>query len=206
MRELDQTFPYDMNHILPPFISILLELWLLEDILECEFYVLEELDYSLLVFHPYRSLQPYLADLDEKDCLDSAWSIVNDSYRTDVSTFSFISLFKADFTKLFCLCIHSSSSRVRTFHIRSFWSQVSRKFYWTLQDAGLALINAWKRKKWFKRWIRYNMHVLAPWGEWMLQNSRFSLQPRSSTNSYSIAEVAFNPTLHVLLVSFSNFG
>jgi len=69
MREIDSNFPYDMNHIL-----------------ECEFYVLEELDFCLLVFHPYRSLQPYLADLGmEKDCMDQVWSIVNDSYRTDVS-------------------------------------------------------------------------------------------------------------------------
>eukprot|EP00026_Physarum_polycephalum_P005598 Phypoly_transcript_05633.p1 GENE.Phypoly_transcript_05633~~Phypoly_transcript_05633.p1 ORF type:complete len:246 (+),score=19.19 Phypoly_transcript_05633:3-740(+) len=73
MKELDGTFPYDMNHIL-----------------ECEFYVLEELDFCLLVFHPYRSLQPYLADLNMESSLDSVWSIVNDSYRTDVS-FSFSS-------------------------------------------------------------------------------------------------------------------
>lgn len=97
MRELDSTFLYDMNHIL-----------------ECEFYVLEELEFSLVVFHPYRVLQPYLADhaffaetngdsnanipttsnmnssVDklnnaplDKELVETAWSIINDSYRTD---------------------------------------------------------------------------------------------------------------------------
>lgn len=67
--------------------------WPLSYILECEFYVLEELDFCLLVFHPYRSLQPYLADLNMEGSLESVWSIVNDSYRTDISTcinFAFI--------------------------------------------------------------------------------------------------------------------
>jgi len=106
MREIDPTFLYDMNHIL-----------------ECEFYLLEELDFCLVVFHPYRMLQTYLSDHNlfehltnnnnnnatsnvnyndnndnnnnnnntnkqigtvDKEVVETAWSVVNDSYRTDV--------------------------------------------------------------------------------------------------------------------------
>jgi len=95
MREYDSTFLYDMNHIL-----------------ECEFYLLEELEFCLIVFHPYRSLQSFLADefsceigeiksrsgsiprngnTDnesfpkpiDKDVAETAWAVLNDSYRTD---------------------------------------------------------------------------------------------------------------------------
>ena len=41
------------------------------------------------MFHPYRSLQPYLADLHMEGSLEAVWSIVNDSYRTDVSFLGF---------------------------------------------------------------------------------------------------------------------
>lgn len=38
------------------------------------------------MFHPYRSLQQYVNDLcpDDTSLLQAAWTIVNDSYRTDV--------------------------------------------------------------------------------------------------------------------------
>jgi len=57
----------------------------IENILECEFYALHYLNFDLIVFHPYRPLTQYLADVKMQDLLQTAWNIVNDSYRTDLS-------------------------------------------------------------------------------------------------------------------------
>ncbi|CAG7815780.1 unnamed protein product [Allacma fusca] len=61
------------------------------DILSCEFYLAESLDFSLIVYHPYRPLVTYLNYLpDDYDdgfrtrLLTSAWTVLNDSLRTDV--------------------------------------------------------------------------------------------------------------------------
>ncbi|XP_071492710.1 cyclin-C-like [Diadema setosum] len=63
-----QEFPYKMPHIL-----------------ECEFYLLEIMDCCLIVFHPYRPLTQYAADLGQEDqLLPLAWHIINDSLRTDI--------------------------------------------------------------------------------------------------------------------------
>lgn len=52
---------------------------------ECEFLLLELLDCCLIVFHPYRPLTQYVADLGQEDILlPTAWRIVNDSYRCDI--------------------------------------------------------------------------------------------------------------------------
>jgi len=68
MKELDHSFNYTMN-----------------DILECEFYVLEELDFCLVIYHPYKSLPLFLANSGlEPDTIEVVWGIVNDSYKTDV--------------------------------------------------------------------------------------------------------------------------
>lgn len=65
----NQDFPYRPNHIL-----------------ECEFYLLENMDCSLVVFQPYRPLVQYCQDMQvEESVLPVAWRIVNDSLRTDVS-------------------------------------------------------------------------------------------------------------------------
>ncbi|XP_022101920.1 cyclin-C-like [Acanthaster planci] len=54
-------------------------------VLECEFFLLEIMDCCLIVFHPYRPLMQYVADLGQEDILlPLAWRIVNDSLRTDV--------------------------------------------------------------------------------------------------------------------------
>ena len=56
-------------------------------ILECEFYLLENMDCCLVVFQPYRPLVQYTQDLGqglEEAILPLAWRIVNDSMRTDV--------------------------------------------------------------------------------------------------------------------------
>ncbi|GBP22907.1 Cyclin-C [Eumeta japonica] len=64
-----QEFPYRTNHIL-----------------ECEFYLLENLDCCLIVYQPYRPLLVFIQDIGQDDqLLTYAWKIVNDSLRTDVS-------------------------------------------------------------------------------------------------------------------------
>ncbi|KAL1518204.1 hypothetical protein ABEB36_001865 [Hypothenemus hampei] len=61
-------FPYRTNHIL-----------------ECEFYLLENLDCCLIVYQPYRPLLQLVQDIGQEDqLLTLAWRIVNDSLRTDV--------------------------------------------------------------------------------------------------------------------------
>ncbi|XP_034236755.1 cyclin-C [Thrips palmi] len=55
------------------------------NILECEFYLLENLDCCLIVYQPYRPLLQLLQDIGHDDQLFSlAWRVVNDSLRTDV--------------------------------------------------------------------------------------------------------------------------
>jgi len=65
-----QEFPYRTNHIL-----------------ECEFYLLENLDCCLIVFQPYRPLLQLVQDIGqhEDQLLALAWKLVNDSLRTDLS-------------------------------------------------------------------------------------------------------------------------
>nr|ACO14685.1 Cyclin-C [Caligus clemensi] len=64
----NQDFPYRANNIL-----------------ECEFYLLENLDCCLVVFLPYRPLVLFCKDLNvEESVLPFAWRVVNDSLRTDV--------------------------------------------------------------------------------------------------------------------------
>ncbi|GJQ76961.1 CycC [Trypoxylus dichotomus] len=63
-----QEFPYRTNNIL-----------------ECEFYLLENLDCCLIVHQPYRPLLQLIQDLGhEEQLLTLAWKLVNDSLRTDV--------------------------------------------------------------------------------------------------------------------------
>ncbi|XP_001625017.2 cyclin-C [Nematostella vectensis] len=63
-----EQFPYRMNQVL-----------------ECEFYLLEMLDCCLIIYHPYRPLTQYVSDLGmEEAILPTAWRIINDSLRTDI--------------------------------------------------------------------------------------------------------------------------
>ena len=53
-------------------------------ILECEFYLLENMDCCLVVFQPYRPLVQFCQDLGqglEDTLLPVAWRFVNDSFR-----------------------------------------------------------------------------------------------------------------------------
>lgn len=66
-----QEFPYRTNHIL-----------------ECEFYLLENLDCCLIVYQPYRPLLQFASDAGLDDALLAlAWRVVNDSLRTDACLF-----------------------------------------------------------------------------------------------------------------------
>ncbi|KAA0201807.1 hypothetical protein HAZT_HAZT011535 [Hyalella azteca] len=57
----------------------------INQVLECEFYLLENMDCCLIVFQPYRPLIQYGQDLNcDSDTLQLSWTIVNDSLRTDV--------------------------------------------------------------------------------------------------------------------------
>lgn len=64
-----QEFPYRPHHIL-----------------ECEFYLLENLDCCLIVYQPYRPLLQLIQDINQDEqLLTLTWRIINDSLRTDVS-------------------------------------------------------------------------------------------------------------------------
>eukprot|EP01104_Vermistella_antarctica_P014263 TRINITY_DN4455_c0_g1_i1.p1 TRINITY_DN4455_c0_g1~~TRINITY_DN4455_c0_g1_i1.p1 ORF type:complete len:318 (-),score=105.66 TRINITY_DN4455_c0_g1_i1:190-1143(-) len=55
------------------------------DILECEFYLLEELDFYTVVHHAYRPLPLLIASKASLQPLfEPAWNIINDAYRCDV--------------------------------------------------------------------------------------------------------------------------
>lgn len=65
----ESEFPYRANHIL-----------------ECEFYLLENLDCCLIVYQPYRPLLQLIQDINQDEqLLTLTWRIINDSLRTDVS-------------------------------------------------------------------------------------------------------------------------
>jgi len=50
-----------------------------------EFHVLQAVSFDLVVFHPYQYLITYTADADvDKETLQTAWDVLNDSYQTDV--------------------------------------------------------------------------------------------------------------------------
>lgn len=57
----------------------------INQVYECEFFVLETMNCCLILYHPYRTLVQYVKDMNEDDSfLSLAWRIVNDSLRTDV--------------------------------------------------------------------------------------------------------------------------
>lgn len=55
-----------------------------KDVLEMEMRLLEALDFYLVIFHPYRPLIQMLQDAGLTDLTQHCWSLVNDSYRTDL--------------------------------------------------------------------------------------------------------------------------
>ncbi|KAG7391274.1 hypothetical protein PHYPSEUDO_005223 [Phytophthora pseudosyringae] len=56
-----------------------------KDILECEFYVIEALQFDLILHHPFPSLLQFLDGFEiHEECLQLAWQLVQYSYRTDI--------------------------------------------------------------------------------------------------------------------------
>mmetsp|Transcript_56753 Transcript_56753/g.139275 ORF Transcript_56753/g.139275 Transcript_56753/m.139275 type:complete len:277 (-) Transcript_56753:270-1100(-) len=54
------------------------------DIVDGEYFLMEELKFALIVFHPYRPLQQYLSDAGLEGVISAAWYLINDSYRLDL--------------------------------------------------------------------------------------------------------------------------
>ncbi len=101
-----QDFPYRPNNIT-----------------ECEFYLLENLDCCLVVFQPYRPLVQFCQDLGaEESVLPVAWRMVNDSLRTDVSL-----LYPPYQVKKFALRL-PNCSKFSEFRIRIIWGSIPIKF------------------------------------------------------------------------------
>eukprot|EP00127_Corallochytrium_limacisporum_P003759 Clim_evm91s152 gene=Clim_evmTU91s152 len=66
--EIFGTFPYDVS-----------------EMVECEFFLLEEMQCFLILYQPYRELESFLRDLGQyEELYETAWYILNDSLRTDV--------------------------------------------------------------------------------------------------------------------------
>ncbi|KXZ56547.1 CYCC1 protein [Gonium pectorale] len=79
-----------------------------KDLLDMEMVLLEDLDFNLIVFSPYRDLATFLADAGlEQSCAQRAWGALNDSYRTDVHL-----LHPPHIVALGCLCLAASSDGV----------------------------------------------------------------------------------------------
>lgn len=75
-----------------------------KDILEMEMKLLEALDYYLVVYHPYRPLVRFLQEAGLTDLIVEAWSLVNDTYKTDL-----ILMYPPHMIALSCIflaCIH----------------------------------------------------------------------------------------------------
>ncbi|ORY37603.1 C/H/G cyclin [Rhizoclosmatium globosum] len=56
---------------------------------ECEFHLMEALDFYMIVYHPYQSVVLYFKDLGlpkgtDTPFLQTAWMLVNDTYRSDL--------------------------------------------------------------------------------------------------------------------------
>jgi len=54
------------------------------DIVDGEYFLMEELKFNLIVFHPYRPLQQYLKDAGLQEVVSTVWYLINDSYRLDL--------------------------------------------------------------------------------------------------------------------------
>jgi hypothetical protein len=65
-------------------------------ILECEFFLLEVLSFDLIIYHPYKSIELYLADmllLDE--CMQLSWFVINcsgNSFHLYIGVFTYYSI------------------------------------------------------------------------------------------------------------------
>jgi cyclin C len=77
--------PINIKSILSEISGLRIDLSIeMSDILDAELLVLQDLDFSLIVFHPYPLLDRYLADMGHADCLSMAWSVMNDLYKNSI--------------------------------------------------------------------------------------------------------------------------
>eukprot|EP00041_Stephanoeca_diplocostata_P018651 m.392415 g.392415 ORF g.392415 m.392415 type:complete len:275 (+) comp21078_c2_seq38:89-913(+) len=82
-----------------------------EEIAECEFFLVQAMECCLVVFHPYRSLVEFADDAKiTGTVLPLAWNIVNDSYKSDLCF-----LYPPYLIALGCLQIASSVVKDSTF-------------------------------------------------------------------------------------------
>ncbi|SCU88617.1 LADA_0E11166g1_1 [Lachancea dasiensis] len=134
---------------------------------EFEFYVLEELQSYLVVHHPYRSMEqivqalhtePYGLTLSADD-LQNTWSLINDSYITDVHLiFPPHVIAMACFFVIVCLQKNQWSSYQETFNRFIAESQVDlAEVMNTIQDL-IALYDCWDRYN--EPWIKFLLHSL----------------------------------------------
>jgi len=126
MKMLDSSFPYKTA-----------------DILECEFYIIEAMDYHLIIFHPYRTLAECLQDCGigkEKEFLEYSWNLVNDSYCTEVSL-----LYPPYIIALGCIYI---SSFLKERDLRLWFSElnVEMKDVWMVVDEIMNFYEGWTEK------------------------------------------------------------
>ncbi|KAI9202748.1 cyclin-like protein [Polychytrium aggregatum] len=57
-----------------------------QTVAEFEYYLLEDLNFHTIVFHPYRPLTQFYTDLKlESQVLQTGWGMVNDTYRSNLS-------------------------------------------------------------------------------------------------------------------------
>ena len=56
----------------------------ISDVIDTESLLLQELEFSLIVFHPYPLLSRYLKDMGQLEILDLAWNVMNDLYKSSV--------------------------------------------------------------------------------------------------------------------------
>ncbi|CAF0826141.1 unnamed protein product [Didymodactylos carnosus] len=82
----------------------------MKQILECEFYLLEIMDCCLIIYHPYRSLNTYIKEMQiDTPTFELTWRIINDSLKTDVS------LLYPPYKIAFCLllsCLHRDKALI----------------------------------------------------------------------------------------------
>eukprot|EP01114_Cavostelium_apophysatum_P023908 TRINITY_DN9170_c0_g1_i1.p1 TRINITY_DN9170_c0_g1~~TRINITY_DN9170_c0_g1_i1.p1 ORF type:complete len:270 (-),score=6.92 TRINITY_DN9170_c0_g1_i1:164-952(-) len=125
MKGQDKTWPYAMN-----------------DILECEYYVLEALDYLLVVYHPYRSLTECLTDAKtDKRFTEVCWGLINDTYCTDLSL-----MFPPHVIALACIYL---ATFLENTDLRLWFAglNVDMKEIWTASNELLEFYDTWKREK-----------------------------------------------------------
>mmetsp|Transcript_486 Transcript_486/g.1188 ORF Transcript_486/g.1188 Transcript_486/m.1188 type:complete len:304 (-) Transcript_486:302-1213(-) len=74
-----------------------------------EFHILGALSFDLVVFHPYQELTKYIKDaqIENKACIDAAWTILNDSYLSDVILM--YPPYLIAMAALYMACVHSGT-------------------------------------------------------------------------------------------------